>query len=336
MYYIEELTSKAMTIERKKVPPIVPKKNRELSLRGDKNGSETLHLSIPVGPITPRIQDRETTEKETLERLVEEISLNSEYELPRRHRNEPKVIKFDYIMASNRVPAIKPTKHASTSINTITNTTTKPKPQPKPKPVLESLLQQESPDIYPKQNATPQDTLWLNLKPKPLVKPKPPVKTKPEIKPSFHCIQHPLSKTCVVPPQTRTEKETPAFLHNVLQQHIDLQSKSAPLQMVPLPGLATSAVFPIPAKPSQRAHTVDNSSLGVTRGSGKKLTHPNKTRSRGPRRRLPKSVSTSEGDKTSANAPTYAAKCTETPLLSQPLGKKKPPVPPKKKIQITV
>jgi hypothetical protein len=241
-------------IERKKVPPIVPKKKPELKLTNSKD-------TIILPNLKPRNEESikpKSLKNQSLNEIIDSVyHSNSKYEVTKPNKHEPKVLTLDEIM----------------------------------KPKIRS-------DIVINQKLSPLP---------------PPIKQKPIIE------------------KKSLFDNTPEFLKETMQKRLQLTQSNlysdSIQQRIPLPGLV------------QRANSFpENSTIDFTPNKLTKskttptpLIHPNKIRSKGPKRRLPtKVVSSSSSSSTSNVTPTV-------PLSSNPIPhqsiiiKKKPPVPPKKK-----
>lgn len=252
-----------MTIEKKKVPPIVPMK---------KPGLKSSKIDDENQIILPNLKAREEPPQEYYHRnhqnmntLIDQISLNTEFSVPKQRKHEPKVLKLDDVL----------------------------------KPVIRN-------DI--KINHTP--IIQQTKKQPPIVKPKPVMRPKPVPKPKLNSSPKPNQHA---EPVQRFDN-TPDFLKETMQRRLQLSNA------IPLPGLVTKSQTTSPYKTLQvpsalkKSHTMPAFSAKFP----EPLVHPNKRRSKGPRRRLPTQVSQDSSQNTS-----------NIDISTQ---KKKPPVPPKKKI----
>lgn len=313
--------------QKKRIPPIVPKKKQSLqSLRPiekvvPRDTIEIAHLTARKEEhIITTNTNANTNEEASIEQLVGSISLKSNFHVSPPKKNEPKAITFDSIM--------KPTRRTDIKLGNNNHIKTIETPLEKHM-MLEELK---------------NDLKFVSSKPIP-----PPVKPKPKIKIDFN------SKPRAEYKKQSEIDNTPEFLKDTIQKRIQLANSGngangAIIGGIPLPGLArfpqkinttleTSNYHP----QIHKSHTLDNSNLEKRTQT---LTHPNKRRAKGPKRRLPTDISTSQPSSSLASAststspspspspsPPFSSSLSTTPSslssLTPPPSKHKvpPPVP---------
>lgn len=314
------------SIERKRLPPIVPKKNPQLAHRNSSQSTTT----ILIGNIKPRVDNEETENKPddaryeaTMKSLVDSITLNTEYDVAKPSKHEPKIIKFDDV--AKRV--VRTDIHIPHRLHM----NTEPEMKPKPKPVLKP-----KPSLKPKPELTMKQ--HLQSKPKPEVKPKPALKPKPHTDTDTDTDTFKGTFKGTINPK---DDDIPPFLRETLQKRLQLQksfttsSSSSPVLQsrnssrdihsfpasipapIALPGMAKPGASYAPRK----SHSVNVAQL--SNKPFQPLTHPTKRRAKGPKRKLPQSISTD-----SSSTSTRSSSITSLAIHKHTVSK--PPVPPKK------
>lgn len=312
--------------ERKKVPPIVPKKKKSLYDLNSQSTDKKKVSSIPNNDtiIIPHLiarkdnndivpQNKPHVKSKIDEKLVESLLLDTSFTVPQPKKNEPKPITLDSIMKNSKRTDIKIGAGSFNHIKVVETPLEKK---------LETTLQ-----VHHKKAPPP---------------PPPPTKPKPLLKPSQ------LSKTSNPNSKSNRLDNTPEFLKQTMQKRLQFANtpSTGPFDGgIPLPGLASSNSFSTYHKPTstrtatsfhrsiqsspftpQKSRTIDNSSLD---NRPKTLTHPNKTRAKGPKRRLPKSISETSSvtpSRTTSVSSSISSALSEPPLR---LHKNPPPVPKK-------
>lgn len=318
------LHTDAMTIpERRKVPPLVPKKKPSLaSLRNEPAVHAEARADTDNTIVLPRLRAREepvapasSTQtpppaEPSLEKLVEELRLDTEHVVARPRRNEPQAVTFDSLMQ----PAVRSDiciggrRHQLKAYETPLERRLRLQQQQKEQETSTPPVAHSGPHRPP-----------LPLKPKPQVAQAQHTRSKPAVKPKPALLAKTTATTSSPPPAT---DNTPAFLREAIQKRLQMA------QGVPLPGMVrllgkspsygspprsfrktatntlSSTLHPAAGDPGfpspNRSHTIDNASLEKR---GRLLVHPNKRRAKGPRRRLPTTLSGPASGSGSASGP---------------------------------
>ena len=328
--------------ERRKVPPIVPKKKPSLaSLRNEPIAAAEARPDADNTIFLPRLRAREepvATAKSTppqaqpsLEKLVQELRLDTEYVVAQPRKNEPQAITFDSLMQ----PTVRNDIRIGGRHHQLKAYET---------PLERRLrLQQQQPETSPSPPPAARSKPHpppLPLKPKPQVAQLQHIRSKPTIKHKPVLLANMSSSSS--PPQKSVPAvdNTPVFLREAIQKRLQMA------QGVPLPGMVhlsagstsytspsrsfrtttttTSSAASHPASRTlchsspHRSHTIDNASLEKR---GRPLVHPNKRRAKGPKRRLPTTLSAS-----SSGSGSGSGSLSASPPPLRPKHKSPPPI----------
>lgn len=322
--------------EKKRLPPIVPKKKTSLyNLKSNVISSNYENDTIVIANLKPREDNEDLLNNKnnnndhnhnnTLEKLVDSISLDTKYEVTNRKKNEPKAITFESIMKPVIRNDIK--LHGHNHLKSVET------------PLEKKLLFEE----------LKNDSKLVKSKPIP-----PPIKPKPKINLKNDSIKYNNNINYSYNNHNNTNRftkinnqpniqvdNTPDFLKDTIQKRLQLSKSNTLNGGIPLPGLAdlsqankinNSTKFNQPFK----SHTIDNSILESNSNKTRNLTHPNKNRVKGPKRRLPTEISSSTPPSRSSTSSMSSFSATNTSSTSlpnisfTPIKHKIPPPVPKK------